>query len=207
MLVLEKTLESPLDCKEIKLVNHKRNQLWIFIGRTDAEAEVPILWPPYVKNWLIGKDPHAWKGEGRRRRGWQRMRCLDGVTNSMDISLSTLQEIVKDKKAWHAAVHGVAKSGTWLSNWKTTTPSLHYIFVTPHSVQFSRSVVSDSLWPHGLLHSRLSCPSPTPAIYSNSCPFSLLQHHSSKASILQCSAFFIVQLTSIHDYWKNHNFD
>ena len=79
-VVLEKTLESPLDCKEVRQVNPKGNQLWILIGRTDAEAETPILWPPDVKNWLIWKDPDAGKTEGGKRRGWQRMRWLDGIT-------------------------------------------------------------------------------------------------------------------------------
>ena len=78
-----KTLESPLDCKEIKPSNPKGNQSWIFVGRTDAEDEAPILWPPHAKNWLTGEDPAAGKDEGRRRRGWQRMRRLDGMNNSM----------------------------------------------------------------------------------------------------------------------------
>ena len=118
-VVLGKTLESSLDCKEIKPVNPKGNQPWIFIGRTDVEVETPILWPPDAKSQLTEKETlMLGKTEGNRRRRQQRMKWLDSITYSMNMNLSKLQETVEDWRAWCAAVHEITESDTtwWLNN-------------------------------------------------------------------------------------------
>ena len=163
-MVLEKTLDSPLDCKEIKSVNPKGNQLWIFIGRTYAEAEAPILWSPNVKRWKDHwKRPWCWgrlkaRGEGDDR-GWDG--CMASYVHSWTWIWANSQKLVKDKEAWCAVVHGVALSKTQLSEWTTTAPEgktsldvwasgliifvnyntlcrLHYRFVYQHSYKTSQ---------------------------------------------------------------------
>ena len=121
--VLERTLEHPLDCKEVKPINPKGNQSWIFIGRTDAEAETPILWAPdVILHWLIGKDPDAGKDWRQEEKGVTEDKMVHSITDSMDMSLSQSRELVLDREVWHASVHGATRSRTPLSDWTELRP-------------------------------------------------------------------------------------
>ena len=117
-VVLEKTLESPLGCKEIQPVHPTGDQSWVFIGRTDVEAETPVLWPPDVESWLIGKDPAAGKDWGQEEKGMTEDEMVGWHhLHLMDMALGGLRLLVMDTEAWHAVVHEITKSWTQLSDW------------------------------------------------------------------------------------------
>ena len=141
-MVLEKTLESLLDSKEIKSVNIKGNQPWILNGRTDAEAEVPIFWPSDTNSWLLGKDPDNRKEWRQKEKWWQRMRWLNSITYSMNMNLGKLQEMVRNREACRTTVHGVAKSQTRLGNWTATTNAReYYLAIKNNEIQ-----IHDIVW-------------------------------------------------------------
>ena len=129
-MVLGKTLENRLDCKEILLVNPKGNQSWMFIGSTDAEAETPILWPPDGKSWLMWKDHDAGKDWRQEKKGMTDDEMVGWHHWLNGQEFEKLQEIVKDREAWQAVVHGVAKSQTRLSDWTTTFFNWKYVYLT-----------------------------------------------------------------------------
>ena len=172
-VVLEKILENSLDIKKIKVVNSEGNQHWIFIGSADAEAEAPVLWPPDAKSQLIRKDPDAGKDWGHEEKGMTGWDGLDGITDSMDMGLSKHQEIVENRRAWHAAVHGTwTKNQTWLRNSTTTTTarqnaSLHKLSLSLTWFFSLLPFPSPANLPHSYLHSCsiVNCLSWQPSFY------------------------------------------
>ena len=127
-VVLEKTLESPLDCKEVQPVHPKGDQSWVFIGRTDVEAETPRLWPPDVKSWLTGKNSDARRDWGQEEKGMTEDEMAGWHHWHDGLSLGVLRELVMDRESWRAVIHGVAKSWTRLSDWTELNWTGCYIF-------------------------------------------------------------------------------
>ena len=143
-MVLWKTLEIPLDCKQIQPVHLKGNQSWIFIGKTYADAETPIVWPPDAKYKLIWKDLDAGKKWRWENKVQQRMRCFNGITDAVDISLSRLCKLVMDREACSTAVNGVTKSRTWLSDWTDWLILAEIAFPSTTQLLLTQSI----LWEH-----------------------------------------------------------
>ena len=165
---------SPFDCKEIKPANPKGNQAWIFIRRTDTEA--PVIWPADERADTLKKTLILGMIEDRRRRWWQSRRWLDSIIDSTDMNLTKLQEIAKDREAC-------------LQQFMGSQRVVHNLVTEEQQqVQFSRSVVSDSLRPHGLQHARLPCPSPTPGACSDSCPLCWWCHPTISSSVIPFSS-------------------
>ena len=129
IVLLEKTLKSPVDCKEIKSVHPKGNQPWRYTGKTDVKAEAPILWPPDAKRWLVGKDPDAGKDWRHKEKGTAEDEMVRQYHQLNGHESEQTRGIVKDREAWHATVHGIAKSHIWLSNWTITTAQRWQIHV------------------------------------------------------------------------------
>ena len=139
-----KTFQSPLDNKEIKPIMPEGNQPWIFTGKFDAEAEAPLLWPLDIESWVIGKDPDYRKDWEMKEKGQHRMRWFYGIIDSMDINLSKLWDIVKDRESWHATVHAVAKSQTRLSDWSSMFPKARGCVISTRLAGTPKEAVLDS---------------------------------------------------------------
>ena len=176
-VVLEKTPERHLDSKEIKLVNLKGDQPWIFTGRTDDEAETPVFWSSVVHRQFIEEVPGAGKDPGQKEKRASEDETARRHHQCNELNLVKLWEMVRDRVTWSAAVCGVTKSWTYPGDLTTTIAS----------VQFSCSVVSDSLWSPGLQHARPPCPSPTPGACSNSFPSSQWCHPTISSSVVPFS--------------------
>ena len=165
-VVLEKTLESPLDCKEIQPVHLKGDQSWVFIGRTDVEAETPILWPPDGKSWLIGKDSDAGKDWGQEEKGTAEDEMVGWHHRLTGRGFGWTPGLVMEREAWHAAVHGVAKSQTQLSDWT----ELNYFTILWWFLPYTDMSLFLSVHARWLSYVRLF---PTPCITAHQAPLSL----------------------------------
>ena len=194
IVLLEKTLESPLDCKEIQPIHPKGNQSWVFIGRTDVEAETPMFWPPDAKTQLIRKDPDTGKDWRQEEKGMTENEMVGWHHWLNGLSLSNLQEIARDREGKPGVLQFTgSQSQTWLSDWTATTIPTEFQqsqqqFLAKKTLLFSPSVMYNSLQPHALQQARTPCPSPTPRAYSNSCPLSQWCHPTISSSVIPFSS-------------------